>query len=95
MEKETIQDLYYGRISPVDLNMVEQEEYQKHSLNFLRAAERFSNKLPLELKEEFKRLYEEEMMADEILHRDGFCKGFELGLRLTAEAFLKKESPAG
>ena len=53
----------------------------------MKALERFGQKLPPELKEEWQKIMEEEMKADELLHRDGFCKGFSLGLRLAAEAF--------
>lgn len=88
MNKQTIQELYYGKLSPIDLDIIEKKEYREHSRSFFRAAEEFAEKLPAELKEEFKRICEEEMKADEILHRDGFCKGFELGVKLTAEALI-------
>lgn len=90
MEKDTIIGLYYGKLNPQDFSMTEKEAYLKHSEYLEKASKQFSQKLPPELREEFFRLCEEELKADEILHRDGFCKGFQLGLRLTAEALLEK-----
>lgn len=89
MEKETIIDLYYGKISPMDMEMVEKEEYQASAERLMKATEAFAQKLSAELKDEWEKLMEEEMKADEILHRDGFCKGFQIGLRIAAEALLK------
>lgn len=89
MKKETIMDLYYGKITPMDMDMMEKEEYLAHTEYLMKASEEFAGKLPQELKEEWKKLVEEEMKADEILHRDGFCKGFQLGLRMAAEAFIE------
>ncbi|MDO4332932.1 MAG: hypothetical protein Q4C58_09630 [Eubacteriales bacterium] len=90
MEKDVILELYYGNISPIDLNMMEKETYLKHSEYLEKASEEFAKKLPSDLKAEFRKLCEAEMKADEILHRDGFCKGFQLGLKLTAEALLEE-----
>lgn len=89
MKKQTIIDLYYGKITPMDMEMIEKEEYLTHTENQMKATEEFARKLPPDLKEEWETLMEEEMKADEILHRDGFCKGFTLGLRMAAEAFLE------
>lgn len=87
MKKETIIDLYYGKITPMDMEMVEKEDYLVQTERLMKALEEFGQKLPPELKEEWQALMEEEMKADELLHRDGFCKGFSLGLRMAAEAF--------
>lgn len=89
MKKQTIIDLYYGKITPMDMEMIEKEEYLTHTENQMKTLEEFARKLPRDLKEEWETLMEEEMKADEILHRDGFCKGFMLGLRMAAEAFLE------
>lgn len=86
MDKETIMNLYYGKINPQDMGMIEAAEYEKHCRQFLQGAQQFSEKLPLELREEFRNLCGQEMSADEILHRDGFCKGFQVGLKLVVEA---------
>lgn len=87
MKKETIIDLYYGNLNPMDQEMLEKEEYLEHSDCFMKGIDRLAEKLPDDLKEELRKLCDEEMKADEILHRDGFCKGFRLGLRLAAEAY--------
>lgn len=91
MKRETIIDLYYGKLNPMEQEMLEAEEYKAHSDGFVKGAESFAKKLPAELQEEFRKLCEMEMEADEILHRDGFCKGFRLGLRLAAEAYMDGE----
>lgn len=85
MKKETIMDLYYGKIKPIEL--AEEEEYTECSESLLKMFEEFGQKLPEELKEEWRALMDEEMKAAELLHREGFCKGFSLGLRLTVETF--------
>lgn len=89
MEKKTIIDLYYGKITPMDMEMADKEEYLTHAESLMKASEEFVKKLPQELKEEWQTLMDEEMKADEILHRDGFCKGFMLGLRMAVEALME------
>lgn len=86
MDKETIMDLYYGKVNPQDMGMIEAAEYENHCRQFLQGAQQFSEKLSPELREEFQNLCGQEMGADEILHRDGFCKGFQVGLKLALEA---------
>lgn len=88
MEKETILDFYYGKLNPQNMGMIEEEAYREHSGRFWAYAEQFCEKLPAKLQEEFRSMCEEEMKADEILHRDGFCKGFQMGIKLASEAFL-------
>lgn len=89
MEKETIKDLYYGKIRPAEMEPVEREEYLAHSESLMKMFEEFGEKLPEKLKEEWRTLMDEEMKAAELLHRDGFCKGFSLGLRMTFESLMK------
>lgn len=88
MKKETIIDLYYGKVNPMDMEMIEKEDYLTHTETSMRRMEELSEKLPEEFKEELQAFMDEEMKADEILHRDGFCKGFMLGLRMAAEALM-------
>lgn len=90
MKRETINDLYYGKINPMDMELIEKEEYLAHTECLMNTAEAFAQKLPEDLKEEWRKLVEEEMKADEILHRDGFCKGFRLGLRMAVEALAEQ-----
>lgn len=73
----------------MDMDMIEKEEYFAHTEYLMKASEKFEGKLTQDLREEWKKLMDEEMKADEILHRDGFCRGFQLGLRLAAETFMK------
>lgn len=88
MKKETILDLYYGKLNPMDMKLGDEEEYRACSFASLQGAEEFSSKLTPELKREFEQLWAKEQEADELLHRDAFCKGFRTGLRLAAEAFM-------
>ena len=90
MKHSTFLELYYGNLKPDDMVMIEKEEYQKHGNSLIGKAGQFRERLPEELKEEFDLLCEEEMKSDEILHRDGFVKGFQIGLRLAAEALLQE-----
>lgn len=94
LDKETILKLYYGELNPLDMEMTE-EEYKICGGQFLKNAQKFSEKLSPELRKEFQNLCDMEMKADELLHRDGFCKGFQTGLRLTAEALLDSGRQAG
>lgn len=94
MKHSTILELYYGNLKPDDMDMIEKEEYQKHGNSLIGKADRFREKLPEELREEFDGLCEEEMKSDEILHRDGFIKGFQIGMRLAAEALLQEGEPS-
>ncbi len=93
MKQNTILELYYGKLKPDDMDMIEKEAYQKQGSALAERADRLRRQLPDELKEEFDRLCEEEMKSDEMLHRDGFVKGFRIGLRLAAEAFMKEDLP--
>ncbi len=88
MEKETILELYYGKLNPQDMGMIEKDDYQTHSSRFWAQADHFCEKLSPKLQEEFRNMCEEEMKADEILHRDGFCKGFQMGIKLAAESLI-------
>lgn len=84
--KKTIMDLYYGHINPVEMPMVREEEYLAVSKKYLDASEEFASKLSPELRKEFEKVCEAGNNVDSELHIDGFCKGFQLGLRLASEA---------
>ncbi|MBQ7840256.1 MAG: hypothetical protein IJ390_07195 [Lachnospiraceae bacterium] len=90
MDKNIIIDLYYGRLNPMEMEIGEKEEFERHSRNFITGMEAFAQKLPPQLKEEFIKICEDEMKSEEILHRDGFCKGFELGLKMAVEALCRE-----
>lgn len=91
MKKETILELYYGKLNPMDMRHDDDELFSRHSRHFMELIRRLSEKLPKEQKTELLELCSAEMMADEILHRDSFCKGFQTGLRLAVEALIKEE----
>lgn len=79
---KTIEDLYYGRISPYEMNISAAPEYQK-----LKAlADRNENLLRESLFDEQKELMEKliESVTDisSISERDMFIAGFRLGLKL-------------
>ena len=78
----TIQDLYYGRISPYEMSISTTPEYQK-----LKAlADRNENLLRDTLSDEQKELLEKltECITDisSISERDMFIAGFRLGMKL-------------
>ena len=78
----TIQDLYYGRISPYEMSISNTPEYQK-----LKAlADRNENLLRDTLSDEQKELLEKltECITDisSISERDMFIAGFRLGMKL-------------
>lgn len=88
MEKETILDLYYGRLNPMDMEIEEKEEYERHCRKVAEKTEQFRKLLSPEQQEAFQKLCDAELQADEILHRDAFVKGFRVGMKLTVEACL-------
>ena len=78
----TIQDLYYGRISPYEMSITATPEYQK-----LKAlAEKNENLLRETLSDEQKELLDKltECITDisSISERDMFIAGFKLGVKL-------------
>ena len=80
-QMDTIQDLYYGRISPYEMSISTAPEYQK-----LKAlADRNENLLRDTLSDEQKELLEKltECITDisSISERDMFIAGFRLGMR--------------
>ena len=78
----TIQDLYYGRISPYEMSISTAPEYQK--LKTL--ADKNENLLKETLSDEQKELLDKliESMTDisSISERDMFIAGFRLGMKL-------------
>ena len=92
MDKNIIMDLYYGKINPMDMRLEERAAYEEHSRRFLAGMDEFAKRLTPELREEFLRLCEEQMQSEELLHREGFKKGFEIGLGMAFEALYCKKS---
>lgn len=84
--KNAILELYYGNINPLDMSMVRKEEYELISEKYLKAMSEFTEKLSPQLRAEFEKLSELGNEVDSELHIDGFCKGFQLGLRLGTAA---------
>ena len=81
-QMDTIQDLYYGRISPYEMSISTAPEYQK--LKTL--ADKNENLLKETLSDEQKELLEKltESITDisSISERDMFIAGFRLGVKL-------------
>ncbi len=86
MERKTIEDLYYGRLHPLDVKVCE-EVCRAQEKGLVKSAACFAEKLPPALRQEFENICRQESTADEILHRDAFVRGFQLGLRLAAECY--------
>ena len=81
-QMNTIQDLYYGRISPYEMSISATPEYQK-----LKAlADKNENLLRESLSDEQKELFDKltECITDisSISERDMFMTGFRLGMKL-------------
>ncbi len=86
MDKKTIEDLYYGRLHPLDVKLCE-EVCRTQEKGLVKGAEGFAKKLPAALRQEFANICKQEAVADESLHREAFIQGFQLGLRLAAECY--------
>ena len=85
-----IEDLYYGRISPYEMNISATTEYQKlkaladRNEDLLR--ESFSDKQ----KELLEKLIETVTDISSISKRDMFIKGFRLGVKLMMDVMTDK-----
>ena len=81
-QMNTIQDLYYGRISPYEMSISATPEYQKRKV----LADKNENMLRETRSDEQKELLEKltEYITDisSISERDMFIAGFRLGLKL-------------
>ena len=78
----TIQDLYYGRISPYEMSISTAPEYQKLKALADRNEDLLRESLSDEQKELLEKLTESVTDISSISERDMFIAGFRLGMKL-------------
>ena len=78
----TIQDLYYGRISPYEMSISTTPEYQKLKALADRNEDLLRDSLSHEQKELLDKLIESVTDISSISERDMFIAGFRLGVKL-------------
>ena len=78
----TIQDLYYGRISPYEMNISTAPEYQKLKTLADKNEDLLRETLSDEQKELLDKLIESITNISSISERDMFIAGFRLGMKL-------------
>ena len=78
----TIQDLYYGRISPYEMSISTAPEYQKLKALADKNEDLLRETLSNEQKELLDKLIESVTDISSISERDMFINGFRLGMKL-------------
>ena len=78
----TIQDLYYGRISPYEMSISTAPEYQKLKALANKNEDLLRETLSDEQKELLDKLIESVTDISSISERDMFINGFRLGMKL-------------
>ena len=78
----TIQDLYYGRISPYEMSISTAPEYQKLKALADQHEDLLRETLSYEQKELLEKLIETVTDISSISERDMFIAGFRLGMKL-------------
>ena len=81
-QMNTIQDLYYGRISPYEMSISTAPEYQKLKALANRNEDLLRESLSDEQKELLGKLIESITDISSISERDMFIAGFRLGMKL-------------
>ena len=81
-QMNTIQDLYYGRISPYEMSISTAPEYQKLKALADKNEDLLKESLSQEQKEMLGKLIESVTDISSISERDMFIAGFRLGMKL-------------
>ena len=81
-QMSTIQDLYYGRISPYEMSISTAPEYQKLKALADKNEDLLKETLSNEQKELLVKLIESVTDISSISERDMFINGFRLGMKL-------------
>ena len=89
-QMNTIQDLYYGRISPYEMSISAMPEYQKLKALADRNEDLLRESLSDEQKELLEKLIETVTDISSISERDMFIAGFRLGMKLMMDV-MKEE----
>ena len=85
-----IEDLYYGRISPYEMNISATPEYQKLKALADRNEDLLRQTLSDEQKELLEKLIETVTDISSISERDMFINGFRLGMKLMMDVMTDK-----
>ena len=85
-----IEDLYYGRISPYEMNISATPEYQKLKALADRNEDLLRDSLSHEQKELLDKLIETVTDISSISERDMFIAGFRLGMKLMMDVMKDK-----
>ena len=85
-----IEDLYYGRISPYEMNISATPEYQKLKTLADRNQDLLRESLSDEQKELLEKLIETVTDISSISERDMFIAGFRLGMKLMMDVMKDK-----
>ena len=89
-QMNTIQDLYYGRISPYEMSISTTPEYQKLKALADKNEDLLRETLADEQKELLEKLIESITDISSISERDMFIAGFRLGMKLMIDV-MKNE----
>lgn len=85
MNDKTIRALYLGKIHPEKTHGYKTEKYTEHLNEFSRLYDDIKAVLPKESRETLETMIEEYNVSQSEVIIDAFVKGFQLGMRLTAE----------
>ena len=85
-----IEDLYYGRISPYEMNISATPEYQKLKTLADRNQDLLRESLSDEQRELLEKLIETVTDISSISERDMFIAGFRLGMKLMMDVMKDK-----
>lgn len=88
MNDKTIRALYLGKIRPEKSRGYKTEKYTEHLDEFSRLYERVKEVLPEESRQTLETMIEEYNVSQGEVVLDAFVKGFQLGMRLTAEGLI-------
>lgn len=78
----TLEDLYYGKIAPYEVNVDSGSEYDKISKLVVHYDETLTATLTEQQKEMFKNFKEAKMDLLNLGERDAFIRGFSLGVKM-------------
>lgn len=94
MKTKTIESLFTGHPIPCEASPPEAEEYRMLMKECQQRSHQLNDKLSPEIKEEMEALQNCRQNALQYEIQEAFAQGFSLGVRLTAESFLKNPPDA-
>lgn len=88
MKTDAIKGLFTGRQLPCGAIPPKDKEYWELLNEFHQRSERFMCRLPAKDREELESMQDQRQEAIQYEIEEAFVRGYSLGVRLTAEAFL-------